>query len=165
MIHSLKILAVDLPHVAMEVVCSKGTYIRSLAADLGRKLGAGGHLTALRRIASGPFRAQNALSSRALSGVPCETILRARAIPLRDALPNMREIEVDGSLAERVRRGYQPGWDEAARDLDPRDPKEGYVKFVHGSELVAIGNVQRAGEGSKRSLKIERVFTRTFGLI
>jgi len=43
------------------VDCSKGTYIRTLAADIGRALGCGGHLTALRRLASGPFTLENAV--------------------------------------------------------------------------------------------------------
>ena len=50
-----------LPEVDFEVHCSKGTYIRTLGVDLGAKLGCGAHLTALRRIASGDHRVENAV--------------------------------------------------------------------------------------------------------
>ncbi|MCV6630063.1 MAG: tRNA pseudouridine(55) synthase TruB [Flavobacteriaceae bacterium] len=56
---------VDLPFIDFEVVCSKGTYIRSLAYDFGKKLGVGGHLTALRRTKIGEFDVDNAVSPSA----------------------------------------------------------------------------------------------------
>ncbi|MDO5607928.1 MAG: tRNA pseudouridine(55) synthase TruB [Capnocytophaga sp.] len=52
----------DFPDLHFEVVCSKGTYIRSLAHDFGKSLGSGAHLTALRRTQSGQFSANNALT-------------------------------------------------------------------------------------------------------
>ncbi len=55
--------------VDVRVECSKGTYIRSLAHDLGAALGVGGHLTALRRDAIGPFRVDEALSLDAIAAV------------------------------------------------------------------------------------------------
>ena len=54
-IHELVVHEVDLPDVRISVRCSSGTYIRAIARDLGAALGVGGHLTALRRTAVGPF--------------------------------------------------------------------------------------------------------------
>jgi len=54
-IHALEVTAVDLPTVDVFVHCSSGTYVRAIARDLGVALGVGGHLTALRRTAVGPF--------------------------------------------------------------------------------------------------------------
>jgi tRNA pseudouridine55 synthase len=59
-IHRIDVLAVALPDVTFEVACSKGTYIRSLARDLGDRLGTGGHLRALRRLWTGPFDLRSA---------------------------------------------------------------------------------------------------------
>jgi tRNA pseudouridine55 synthase len=56
----LALTARDGPDVAFEVDCSKGTYVRSLAHDIGRELGVGAHLTALRRTAIGPYRVEDA---------------------------------------------------------------------------------------------------------
>lgn len=59
-IHEMEIIDVDLPRVSFRVRCSKGTYIRSLAHDLGQKLACGGHLSALRRTRSGDFHVDSA---------------------------------------------------------------------------------------------------------
>ena len=65
---------IDLPDVTLRVRCSKGTYIRSIARDLGEKLSCGGHLTALRRTRSGAFSEQDLYTieevERMLSSVP-----------------------------------------------------------------------------------------------
>lgn len=62
-IMELAILSLDPPDVTFRVVCSSGTYVRSLAADLGKELGVGAHLKALRRIAIGPYGVEDALPS------------------------------------------------------------------------------------------------------
>jgi H/ACA ribonucleoprotein complex subunit 4 len=66
-IHRLKILEVEGPRVLLDVVADSGTYVRTLAVDLGDALGGGGHLEELRRVATGPFdeRASVALSALA----------------------------------------------------------------------------------------------------
>lgn len=61
------ITAYNYPFLDLHIICSKGTYIRSLAHDLGEALGCGGHLTALTRIRSGPFELKNCLSVEDLS--------------------------------------------------------------------------------------------------
>jgi len=58
----LDLLRVELPEVEFEVECSKGTYVRTLIHDLGERLGVGAHMTALRRLASGPCRLDQAIS-------------------------------------------------------------------------------------------------------
>jgi len=55
------------PEVSIQVECSKGTYIRALARDLGEKIGVGAHLTALRRTAIGPFRLAESWALEALT--------------------------------------------------------------------------------------------------
>lgn len=59
-IFALEIVAFHLPQIIIRVRCSKGTYIRSLAHDIGKALGSGAHLTALRRTKSGDFDVENA---------------------------------------------------------------------------------------------------------
>lgn len=68
------------------VECSKGTYVRTIAHDLGRKLGPGAHLTALRRIASGKFNLDRALTLDAIQEMPPEAI-QARMLAVRDYVP------------------------------------------------------------------------------
>lgn len=64
-IYDIELLAFELPHATIRVECSKGTYIRSLARDIGQALGSGAHLTELRRTKSGEFEADSGLSVEA----------------------------------------------------------------------------------------------------
>ncbi|MCI4365704.1 MAG: RNA-guided pseudouridylation complex pseudouridine synthase subunit Cbf5 [Thermoplasmata archaeon] len=66
-IHRLRILEVDGPRVLLDVVADSGTYIRTLAVDLGDALGGGGHLEELRRIATGPFDERSSVPLTALA--------------------------------------------------------------------------------------------------
>jgi tRNA pseudouridine55 synthase len=61
-IYDLEIISFDAPELSVRVECSKGTYIRSLARDLGQQLNSGGHLTALRRTRIGPHHVSEAIS-------------------------------------------------------------------------------------------------------
>ena len=61
-IDEFEITNINLPNIDFRVVCSKGTYIRSLAYDFGKALGSGGHLSALRRTKIGAFSVENAKS-------------------------------------------------------------------------------------------------------
>jgi tRNA pseudouridine55 synthase len=61
-IHEFEITRIALPEIDFRVVCSKGTYIRSLANDFGKALGSGGHLTALRRTKIGNYSVEGAIS-------------------------------------------------------------------------------------------------------
>ena len=60
-IHQLEVLHFELPNLTLKIRCSKGTYIRALARDIGVALGSGAHLTELRRTASGDFRVDEAM--------------------------------------------------------------------------------------------------------
>lgn len=80
-VFSLEILRISVPDLEFRVVCSKGTYVRSICDDAGVKLGCGGHLTGLRRIGSGPFRVDNGIGPDASAEA-----LKAAIIPLGEAL-------------------------------------------------------------------------------
>lgn len=67
MIKELELLSYQKDLLQIRVVCSKGTYIRTLAADIGNELGCGGHLTSLRRLASGCFSVADALDGNLLT--------------------------------------------------------------------------------------------------
>lgn len=76
------------PELDFFVQCTKGTYIRTLAHDLGQKLGFGGHLKALRRTASGDLRVEQALPLEALLALPLPELER-RLIPVHEAAPRV----------------------------------------------------------------------------
>lgn len=68
-IHQLDLLSVTPTEAVIDVLCSKGTYIRTLAQDIGRRLGCGAHLSALRRTRVGPFHIDNAIQLEALQNM------------------------------------------------------------------------------------------------
>ena len=59
-VHEIKDFKASLPTITFKIYCSKGTYIRSIARDLGESLGCGGHLSGLKRVLQGPFSLKNA---------------------------------------------------------------------------------------------------------
>ncbi len=86
----------------LRVKCSAGTYIRSLAIDMGRELGTGGALIYLRRVRSGAFSISQAITPCALSDH--EAVLQ-RLIPLERALENLPSIILKSGMSDRVRSG------------------------------------------------------------
>ena len=102
-IHALNLLAYDPPLLTLRVACSSGTYIRSLAHDLGAALGCGGHVATLRRTAVGAFPVAQAVSLEALTP---ET-LAAHLLPPEAAVAHMPRLEVDEVEATRLSLGQR----------------------------------------------------------
>lgn len=75
-IKEIKILAIDLPHIEFEVKCSKGTYIRTLCEDIGRKFGCGGHMNGLRRTSIGQYDLKNAMTIAEIKQADIEQIAK-----------------------------------------------------------------------------------------
>jgi tRNA pseudouridine55 synthase len=98
-LESIDVLSVDSPKVALRVTCSGGTYVRSLANDIGEAVGCGAHLSALRREAVGRFRLEESMS---LDDVAVEKLM-----PLKDALPPMPLVYLDVDQTQRIREGRQ----------------------------------------------------------
>jgi tRNA pseudouridine55 synthase len=112
-VHELALTAFDGPAaVSLRLRCSKGTYVRSLAFDLGRALGVGAHVTALRRTRSGPFAVADA---RTLDAV-LATLAGASDAPLSviapaDGLPHLPRCSVDEAAARTLEQGKRLPWD------------------------------------------------------
>jgi tRNA pseudouridine55 synthase len=101
-IHELELLHYAAPMLELRVRCSKGTYIRVLAEDIGAALGAGAHLAALRRTGSGRFQVRDATSLEALRAMahPREALL-----PLGALLAGLPSAELDPAAEARLRNG------------------------------------------------------------
>ena len=101
-IHELEILQCAPPTLELRVRCSKGTYIRALAEDIGAALGTGAHLAALRRTASGRFNVKEAVTLDELRAMPDR---RAALLPLRVLLEGLPSTELDATEEARLRNG------------------------------------------------------------
>jgi len=93
------------PKLTLEILCSPGTYIRSLAHDLGEQLGCGAHIAALTRLASGQFTLADAISLGALAQAVAADDWAHLLHPLDAALLDFEAVTVDATAAQRLRHG------------------------------------------------------------
>lgn len=103
--YSIENITVDGAQVAFDVHCSKGTYIRSLAHDIGAKLGVGAHLAALRRTASGEFNLAAALTLDQVSDAVAASDLDKYLLPMDLAIPQFDAVHLDASQSRAIRNG------------------------------------------------------------
>jgi tRNA pseudouridine55 synthase len=115
-VETFEVTGFDSPFLKFRAVCSPGTYVRSLAHDLGQTLGCGAHLTSLRRTRSGGFTASQAVGLEGLN--------EACVIPLEGILSGWPQVDVDDDQIDRIVHGNpvpaQPGARQFARILNKR---------------------------------------------
>lgn len=104
-IYRLQVLAWETPRLTLAVECSKGTYIRSLAYDLGEHFGCGAYLSALIRTRSGPFALACSISLEQLAEASEEEIISKYLLPADSALQNYPALELDAATIARVLHG------------------------------------------------------------
>jgi tRNA pseudouridine55 synthase len=142
-IYSITILEIEMPLIRFEVSCSAGTYIRTLGADIGKMLGCGGHLNALKRTASSGFTLDQAVSLSALNDLTSGNQLPAKFISMTDALPTMPAYTADRQLAKKIRHGQRITTRDLTgnEDFDTGNNSGSEIKIVDQTgELVAILN-------------------------
>lgn len=105
-VYALELLGIDVDMVRFAVECSGGTYVRSLAHDVGQKVGCGAHLAGLRRTAVAEFNEQRAVSLEELERVVREGKLERCLVPLEALLPDCPELVVHGREEKSVRHGH-----------------------------------------------------------
>jgi tRNA pseudouridine55 synthase len=106
-ISAIDIITMALPEVFFSVTCSAGTYIRTLCADIGRLLGCGGHLKALRRVESCGFTISESIRLDDLDDLVASGNIRAHMIPMGEALRNIPLYIANPELAEHIMHGRQ----------------------------------------------------------
>ncbi len=161
-IEILRLKEMDLPYVTLEVVCSRGTYIRTLCADIGRELRCGGHVVELRRLRSGKFRMEQAVTLEDLHRLKGSKDLAGRLISMRDGVDTDEAIRVEERAIPAIRQG---------RPVPLNQIPEGPCRYLRkgqricllggGNELLAIAEAQPdggPGTGPMGALRILRVF-------
>ncbi len=143
-IHRLQVLRQDATLLEIEVACSKGTYIRTLAEDIGRELGCGAHLVQLRRIASGAFGLAQAVTLPQLEGMTPER-RDACLLPVDALVQCLPAVHLDADSAYYLCRG-QPVWKAGLR-------QPGMVRLYAGPQcFLGIGEVLADGRVAPRRL-------------
>ncbi len=147
-IMNLALESLDLPELTFTVTCSKGTYIRTLAADLGQQLGCGAYLKALQRLQVGPFTVDRAVSLPANQDDRSASELLEHCIPLVDCLPHLPTLQVDTALAAQVRQGKSLTLGGEIVLASPLAPGE-HLKVVCQQTLVAVAVLGDTAQGEK----------------
>jgi tRNA pseudouridine55 synthase len=145
---ALDLTACELPEIEFVVRCSAGTYIRTLAHDLGERLGCGAHLTALRREATGNFEAAGAVRLADLEAEVDGDAWTRYLVPIARALGDWPALRLDGPAAQRLANG-QPV------PLPPDVGGDMACAFGPDEELIGLVRADRAA-GLARPEKIFR---------
>ena len=138
-VDSIEVLGVDRDHhrvdVTIDLRCEAGTYVRSIARDLGERLGTGGHLHALRRTAAAGLKVADAITPDALAKLADEGRLADAILPVGSLLPLPR-VNLDADGAWRFVHGSeQPA---------PGAPPGPVAVFDAGGDLVGVGRIDAA---------------------
>lgn len=145
-VHSLELLEWAPPEVVVDVHCSSGTYVRSLAHDIGEQLGVGAHLVGLRRTRSGRFTLRDAVSLRRLREAFEQGSWAQHLIPAAEALADWPAVELTEENLKKIRNGIRI----------PAQPEDtGMARAVSNEgDLVAIVEVNN-GEWQPRKVFLQ----------
>lgn len=146
-VHELRLLRHEGVELEVEIHCSKGTYIRTLAEDIGEALGCGAHVAALRRTGSGPFGERGMIPLAELQALAAEgrEALGAVVLPMEAAVAERPEVVLPEGVAYYLRQG-QPV-------MVPHAPTQGWVR-IHDDRhrFLGMGEVLDDGRIAPRRL-------------
>ena len=141
-IFCIELLEYDNGDVKIRVECSKGTYIRSLAYDIGEKLGCGAHVVALQRTRVGRFQRADSLSMETIEHLMARGLLQKHVMSINDALDSLPVIKVDAEGRRRFEKGASVIWKNAA-PVQPWDTKRKTIRIVDSENtFVGLGTIE-----------------------
>jgi tRNA pseudouridine55 synthase len=141
-IFELKLLAVQKDALELEVYCSKGTYIRSLAEDIGQELACGATVKQLRRVQAGQFRIEQAMALEQLQKLD-EKQLMATLIAVDDPLQAMPAVYLNGPQTTAIKFGQA---------LDLEVDRRGSVRMYGATEFLGLGEIRLDGKLAPKKL-------------
>ena len=134
-IFEMTLLALDGPIARLRVRCSGGTYIRSIAHDLGKAFGCGAHIDSLRRLASAEFEIAQARTLEQLSALAADGRAHEALIPATDLMPGFSTVYIDDVSIAHVRNGRN----FPASPFRPGGPTKYAKALSRTGDLIAIG--------------------------
>ena len=143
------------PDAGVFVRCSKGTYLRTLAHDLGERLGCGAHLRALKRVRVGAFGMEDSVQLDTLMAAAKEgrDQLLKYVLPISRALHEIEELRLDHELSRRVAHGHTPGPADLSRLRAPPYPRGRKVRLSDPDGRV-LAVAESDGVGTLKLLRV-----------
>lgn len=132
-IFNIDIIDIKLPYATMDIICSKGTYIRSLCYDIGDKLGCGGAMWALERSATGAFNLQNSVDLEELD----ENNIKKYLIPIEEALNSYDKVYVSEKFEKLLINGVNVGDYRLIKDINMDRICRVYIK--DNEKFIGLG--------------------------
>ncbi|MEL0618109.1 tRNA pseudouridine(55) synthase TruB [Cobetia marina] len=117
-IYNMALLVRHSDGIEIEVAVSKGTYIRSLAEDIGEALGCGAHLTALRRLKTGPFTGDAMLDFERLEALADQQAREGVLLPVDILLDHLPRLDITAEMARKILRGQQAETTTGSLEVD-----------------------------------------------
>jgi tRNA pseudouridine55 synthase len=145
-VSTLDITKIQLPYILFEVNCSAGTYIRTLAADIGKALGCGGHLKTLRRTHSSGFSLADAMTLEAFDRRAAGETFFRYAVNMTEALRYMPEWTADKDLTSKIINGVPLTQKDIILEEPPDTGK--FIKIIDANRvlLAVIEQKETPGE-------------------
>lgn len=147
-IRSLDLLSFELPEFELDVHCSKGTYVRTLAEDIGKRLGCGAHVIGLRRTGVGPYDDQSMVTLEQIQSAFADKRFQEMdewMLPLESALAEWPEVNLTADAAFYLQQG-QP-------ILVPNAPTSGWVRlYANQSDFLGVGQILDDGRVAPKRL-------------
>ena len=146
-IHQLQLIKLEDSCFEIDVVCSKGTYIRTLAEDIGKRLGCGAHVGSLRRLGAGPYSAENMIDMPTLDKLAAEgqQSLDSQLLNVDTALLSLPEVTLVESVAFYLCQGQAV--------MVPNAPTTGLLRiYDSGKQFLGLGEVLDDGRIAPRRL-------------
>ncbi len=146
-IHALELGEVEGDEFELDVHCSKGTYVRTLAEDIGEVLGCGAHVIALRRTGVGPYTGMDMVTMEQVQEAALEgdEALDALLLPVDTALSDWPAVQLDADSSYYLKMGQAV--------VVPRAPTEGWVRLYEGADrFIGVGQIQDDGKVAPKRL-------------
>ncbi|MCU7816043.1 MAG: tRNA pseudouridine(55) synthase TruB [Candidatus Thiodiazotropha sp. (ex Lucinoma kastoroae)] len=147
-IYSLRLINFSLPEFEMDVHCSKGTYVRTLAEDIGKRLGCGAYVSGLRRTGVGPYDDQSMVTLESVQQAFSEKQFKEMddwLLPLESALAEWPEVALSADAAFYMKQG-QP-------ILVPNAPTSGWVRlYANKTDFLGVGQILDDGRVAPKRL-------------
>ncbi len=150
-IHSLELIDFSLPEFRMDVHCSKGTYVRTLAEDIGKRLGCGAYVSGLRRSGVGPYDDQSMVTLDQVRQAFSDKRFKEMddwLLPLESALAEWPQVALSADAAFYMKQG-QP-------ILVPNAPTSGWVRlYANETDFLGVGQILDDGRVAPKRLMQE----------
>jgi len=164
-VFDLKVMEITFPRVTFDIVCSAGTYVRTICSDAGQMLGCGACLCGLRRVKSGIFTQTMAVSVAEGRGEEKQRELLERMLSMEDSLPDIPAVTVDNPTALRLRDGFQPDAELLRQNVHSFLAAGDMIKFTDSDgRLIALAEMQMPADvincvqGNVPAARLLRVF-------